>query len=80
MTDLEKWVSGLETMAKHIYSGETIPVAEYENLVEVVEFLKSMRPVKVQILDGKPNCGYCGISIDRRTVYCPKCGKAVKWE
>lgn len=80
MSDLEKWISGLESLANHIYFGETIPVAEFVNLAETIEFLKSRRPVKPRMLDGKPNCGGCGVSIDRGMPYCWNCGRAVKWD
>lgn len=80
MSDREKWISGLESMGEHIYFGTQITNAEYVNLMEVVKYLKRMRPVKVQMLNGKPHCGCCRISIDRKTLYCPRCGKGVKWE
>ena len=80
MSDIEKWIPGLESLRDHIYFGETIPVNEFVNLSGAVEFLKSRWPVKVQWLGDRPNCGYCGMSIDRKTLYCPQCGRAVKWD
>lgn len=80
MSDLEKMISDLESMANHMYFGETVPIEEFVTLEKTVEFLKDMRPVKPQWLDDKPNCGYCGVAIPGGAKYCPNCGRAVKWD
>lgn len=79
MSDLEKWISGLESLGEHIYFGTQITIPEFVNLMETVEYLKSRRPVKPQMLDGKPNCGGCGVSIGFGAPYCWNCGREMKW-
>lgn len=80
MSDLEKFIAGLESMANHIYFGETIPVSEFVILSETVEFLKSKRSMEARIVDNEPVCGGCGVPIPIGAFYCPNCGRAVKWK
>ena len=81
MSDFEKWISELESLGEHIYFGEQVTIPEFASLAEVVEYLKSRRPVKVQMLDGKPpSCGGCGVSIGCGEPYCWNCGRELKWD
>lgn len=80
MSDPEKWISLLESLTEHIYFGTQVTIAEFVNLMATLEYMKSMLPVKPQMLDGKPNCGGCGVLIDRGMRYCPGCGRKVKWD
>ena len=43
-------------------------------------FLKEQEPVEPIYKDVMPFCGNCKHAIAKTVNYCPKCGKAVKWE
>ena len=54
-----------------------VPVFIFEN---VQELLKEQEPVKPIRLENWWKCPSCGGNIVANMKYCPRCGKAVKWE
>lgn len=83
MADREKVIKGLGAILE-----ETADMFYRSTIQDALALLKAREPVKPKAVNMYPHgqyaCGNCGhISVgskDFRANYCPKCGRAVKWE
>lgn len=75
--------------------GETITPEElneqdkltYDACMGAIDLLKAQEPVQLgELIEGFDNvlefysCGFCGNAVRKPWVYCPFCGKVVKWD
>lgn len=96
MPDLKKVIKGLEfTKAMFTFNPSTGEDVEPENLNEedkitydacvgAIVLLKEQEAVEPKYIDGKRNhfikCGNCNYDLLTGYMFCPHCGRKVKWD
>lgn len=86
MLDVTKAIKILEPHSNTMLFGDKDDIF---TMGDIVEYLKTQKPVEPKKLLCKSEFGYewifycgrneCGVKLDRFDVYCHHCGHAVKW-
>ena len=89
----EKVIKGLQEAVDWLSAETSFTVIEQWVVRDALALLKAQEPVEpIPTLDDDWECGHCGESVVGHTVlndggfepvkhnYCPRCGRAVKWE
>lgn len=73
-----KMCDGFSVLAK-----DALELINYQDQ-HIEAFLRDQEPIAPRRIDGKKNhfikCGNCNIDLMTGDKFCPKCGRAVKWD
>lgn len=83
MTEREQIIMSLTEIADQPTEDGMVDGVNQQTIKGALELLKEQEPVKPRYEDFFGNrialCGYCNGYVVR-SKYCPRCGKAVKWD
>lgn len=88
MPDLDKVIKGMTLCIKYDRDCTQCPYDQSGCVLDLkadaLALLKEQEPVAPKRIDGKKNhfikCGNCNDDLMTGMNFCPKCGKAVKWD